>query len=95
MLMTLLPALSPQASDSSPAQKFAALSDQFMKDSLALSPVNASAAGYHTHLDPKTGQKIELDSLLDDLSLDSITQQRAFYAALLVSAHGWTAIRPL
>ena len=51
-----------------------------MKDSLALSPVNASAAGYHTHIDPKTGQKIELDALLDDLSLESIAHQRDFYS---------------
>ena len=88
--MTLLPstpsprsAQAPPAaqSDSPAAQKFATLSDQFMKDSLALSPVNASAAGYHTHVDAKTGQKIELDALLDDLSLESIARQRDFYAS--------------
>jgi uncharacterized protein (DUF885 family) len=60
-------------------QKFAALSDQFMKESLALSPSSASAAGYHIHRDPKSGKAIELDALLDDLSLESISQQRAFY----------------
>jgi uncharacterized protein (DUF885 family) len=71
-----------QPSDNHPAasQKFAALSDQFMKASLALSPTSASAAGYHTHLDPKTGRTIALDAALDDLSLESIAQQRAFYA---------------
>ena len=82
--LTSSPRCSPQAnaqSESPAAQKFAALSDQFMKDSLALSPVNASAAGYHTHIDPKTGQKIELDALLDDLSLESIASQRDFYAS--------------
>jgi uncharacterized protein (DUF885 family) len=62
------------------SKKFAVLSDQFMKDSLALSPTNASAAGYHTHLDAKTGKTIALDAELDDLSLESIAQQRAFYA---------------
>jgi uncharacterized protein (DUF885 family) len=67
-------------SQSATAKKFAALSDQFMKDSLALSPSNASAAGYHTHLDAKTGKTIALDAELDDLSLESIAQQRAFYA---------------
>jgi uncharacterized protein (DUF885 family) len=51
-----------------------------MKDSLALSPANASAAGYHTHIDPKTGQKIELDALLDDLSLEAIARQRDFFS---------------
>src|SRR5271163_4722292 len=68
------------ASHSAASKKFAALSDQFMKDSLALSPSNASAAGYHTHLDAKTGKTIALDAELDDLSLESIAQQRAFYA---------------
>src|SRR5450631_3726279 len=50
VLMTLPPSFSsrqstppPAQSESPAAQKFAALSDQFMKDSLALSPVNASA----------------------------------------------------
>ncbi len=62
------------------AQKFAALSDQFMKDSLALSPSSASAAGYHSHLDARTNKTIALDAILDDLSLESIAQQRAFYA---------------
>ena len=62
------------------AKKFAALSDQFMKDSLALSPSSASAAGYHSHLDAKTGKTIALDAELDDLSLEAIARQRAFYA---------------
>jgi uncharacterized protein (DUF885 family) len=61
-------------------QKFAELSDRFMKDSLALSPSSASQAGYHKHIDPKTGKTIELDTLLDDMSLESIAAQRTFYA---------------
>src|SRR6202046_1640067 len=65
--------------DRSAAQKFAELSDQFMKDSLALSPSGASQAGYHKHVDPKTGRTIELDALLDDMSLGAIAEQRAFY----------------
>jgi uncharacterized protein (DUF885 family) len=67
------------ASRGAATQKFAALSDQFMKESLALSPSSASAAGYHIHRDPKSEKAIELDALLDDLSLESISQQRAFY----------------
>ena len=72
----------PPSDDSRAAasKKFAVLSDQFMKDSLALSPTNASAAGYHTHLDVKTGKTITLDAELDDLGLESIAQQRAFYS---------------
>ena len=61
------------------AQNFAELSDRFMKDSLALSPTSASQAGYHKHVDPKTGKTIELDALLDDLRLESMAAQRAFY----------------
>jgi uncharacterized protein (DUF885 family) len=68
------------ASHAAASLEFPALSDQFMKDSLALSPSSASAAGYHTHLDAKTGKTIALDAELDDLSLESISQQRAFYA---------------
>src|SRR6202046_674164 len=68
-----------KASDRSAAQKFAKLSDQFMKDSLALSPSGASQAGYHKHVDPKTGKTIELDALLDDMSVEAMADQRAFY----------------
>jgi len=50
-----------------------------MKDSLALSPTSASQAGYHKHVDAKTGKTIELDALLDDFSLESVAAQRAFY----------------
>ncbi len=64
---------------SSASLKFAELSDEFMKESLALSPSNASTAGYHKHLDRKTGKTIELDALLDDMSLAGMDQQRAFY----------------
>ncbi len=64
----------------SASEKFAQLSDQFMKDSLAMTPTNASAAGYHKHVDSKTGKTIELDALLDDMSLGAFAKQRAFYA---------------
>jgi uncharacterized protein (DUF885 family) len=60
--------------------KFAQLSEQFMHESLELSPVNASQAGYHTYVAPKTGKTIALDALLDDMSGDGIAKQRAFYA---------------
>ncbi len=87
VLMTSLPLKSQKtnrAADASPsevAQKFAELSEQFMKESLALSPSSASAAGYHVHHDPESGKTIELDALLDDLSLESIAKHRDFYAA--------------
>ena len=68
------------ASHAAPSQKFAVLSDQFMKDSLSWSPVSASAAGYHLHMDPRSGRPLVLDALLDDFSIESFATQREFYA---------------
>src|SRR5258707_587463 len=60
------------SSNSAVGTKFAELSDQFVKESLALSPTNAFAAGYHKHVDPRSGETIEMAALLDDLSLKGI-----------------------
>jgi uncharacterized protein (DUF885 family) len=60
---------------------FAQLTDQFVKESLALSPVNASYAGFHQYKDPKTGKVIELDAELDDVSAKAVAEQEAFYRA--------------
>ncbi len=59
--------------------KFSQMTDQFVKDSLALSPVNASQAGYHKHLDPKTGKTIDLDAQLDDVGPQGMAAQDKFY----------------
>ena len=83
------------ASSNEASTKFANLSDQFIKESLALSPTNASAAGYHKHLDSKTGKIIELDALLDDLSLDAIQKQRAFYVQWRERFHKETPVSSL
>ncbi len=61
--------------------KFAQMSDQFVKDSLALSPVNASQAGYHKHEDAKTGKTIDLDAQLDDVGPQGVAAQEKFYRA--------------
>ena len=58
---------------------FSRLCDQFVKESLALSPVSASQAGYHKHTDAKTGKTIELDAELDDVSPSAYEQQLIFY----------------
>jgi uncharacterized protein (DUF885 family) len=79
----------------SASEKFAQLSDQFMKDSLAMSPVSASTAGYHKHTDPKTGKTIELDALLDDMSLGAFAKQRAFYAEWQQRFHTETPVASL
>ena len=59
--------------------RFAQMTDQFVKDSLALSPVNASQAGYHKHKDPKTGKMIDLDAQLDDVGPQGVAAQEKFY----------------
>src|SRR5215472_15932642 len=60
--------------------KFAKLSEEFIHETLALSPSSASQAGYHQHLDPKTGKTVALDALLDDVSAAGIAEQRRVYA---------------
>ena len=59
--------------------KFAEMTDQFIKDSLALSPVSASQAGYHKHKDLKTGKIIDLDAQLDDVGAAGMAAQEKFY----------------
>ncbi len=58
---------------------FEKAADQFMKESLVLSPVNASQAGFHKYTDPKTGKTVELDALLDDVGPEGIAAQKKFY----------------
>ena len=69
-------AASPQAQLSA---KFAQASDEFIKESLAFSPVGASQAGYHQHRDRQTGKTIELDAQLDDLGPAGMARQESFY----------------
>ena len=59
--------------------KFLQIAEQFVHESLALSPASASQAGYHKHTDPKTGKVVELDAELDDVSPAAMAQQRRFY----------------
>ncbi|HEX8892407.1 MAG TPA: DUF885 domain-containing protein [Terriglobales bacterium] len=60
---------------------FSKLTDEFVKESLARFPVNASFAGYHNYTDPKTGKEIELDAELDDVSAQAVAAQQVFYTA--------------
>lgn len=69
-----------QASNSGASNpRFMQLADAFMKESLALSPANASQAGYHKHVDSKTGKTIMLDAELDDVGAEGMTAQSKFY----------------
>ena len=94
MVLTSFP-LSVVAASATPAEKFAALSDRFMKDCLALSPSTASQMGYHKHLDPDTGKTIVLDELLDDMSLESMEKQREFYGSWRKRFHDETPLATL
>ncbi|KAJ8138141.1 hypothetical protein OY671_008646, partial [Metschnikowia pulcherrima] len=61
--------------------KFGQSSDQFMKETSVSSPTGATQAGYHKHVDAKTGDVIELDEMLDDMSSDGMSKQRDFFTA--------------
>jgi hypothetical protein len=61
-------------------ERFAQLCEEFIHETLALSPSAASQAGYHRHVDSKTGKTIELDALLDDVSPGGMTEQRRVYS---------------
>ncbi len=80
------PAATPPAAAQRPASaaaqsnaRFAQMCDQFVKDSLVLTPVTASQVGYHQHTDAKTGQTIRLDAQLDDVSPQAMAVQVRFY----------------
>src|SRR6266850_3015461 len=70
------------AKKSEPADKnalFNRLSDQFLKEQLAMNPTSASEAGYHKHR-MHSGRVVELDAELDDFSPGVMRYQAAkFY----------------
>jgi uncharacterized protein (DUF885 family) len=91
-------ALATNSPAQAPAQtnvKFASLSEQFIHETLAQSPSNASQAGYHHYLDPKTRKDIALDSLLDDVSPKAFAEQRKLYAQWRERFHTDTPISSL
>jgi uncharacterized protein (DUF885 family) len=53
--------------------QFDKLTEDYLYGSLALSPVSATATGYHLH------NGVPLDELIDDYSAGGLDQQRAFY----------------
>jgi uncharacterized protein (DUF885 family) len=72
--------------------KFSQLSEDFIHETLALSPSSASQAGYHKHVDPKTGKTIALDALLDDMSPSGMAEQRRVYTAWQQRFHAETPV---
>ncbi len=104
--MQLLPAvacvlisgtLMAQTSNSSAeaSAEFAKLSEEFMRETLALSPSNASQAGYHQHVDPQTGKTIALDAELDDVSAAGMAEQRRVYGKWRERFHTETPLASL
>src|SRR5262249_26280390 len=67
------PASPPSESRPAPAADFGALTDEFTRGVLALSPVSATQAGYHEH------NGVKLDEAIDDLSAAGMEAQRRFY----------------
>src|SRR5260370_25818964 len=55
-------------------QDFSKVTEDFVYGSLALSPVSATAAGYHEH------NGLRLDEKLDDFTMKGIQRQRRFYS---------------
>ena len=76
-------------------EKFAKLSEEFIHETLALSPSAASQAGYHKHLDAKTGKTIALDALLDDVSPEGMAEQRRVYEQWRERFHSETPVASL
>jgi len=70
--------LSGAASKPGSGEAFARLSDRFVRELLALSPVTASQAGYHKHVDA-SGATVELDGQLDDLGPEAYERLGRFY----------------
>lgn len=68
-----------EAPDKPSDPEFLQVAEQFLHESLVLSPASASQAGYHKHTEPHTGKVIELDAELDDVSPKAMAEQVRFY----------------
>ena len=75
--------------------KFARMCEDFIHETLSVSPAMASQVGYHFHMDPKTGKKIALDALLDDISPAGMAEQRRTYIAWREHFHKETPLASL
>lgn len=92
ILSRSLPAQAPASVSS---VRFVQMCEDFIHESLAISPAAASQAGYHFHVDPKTGRKIALDALLDDMSPAGIAEQRRLYVRWRERFHNETPVASL
>ena len=58
---------------------FPTLASDFVYTSLAFSPASATQAGLHDWIDPYTGRRVHLDSLLDSFSPEALEKQRQYF----------------
>jgi len=91
----VLPAAAPHGAAVEVGTQFAELSELFIHETLALSPATASQAGYHKHIDSKSGKTIELDALLDDMSAAGVAEQRRVYTHWREVFHNQTPVASL
>src|SRR5215469_4702694 len=94
LLPVVMPAQGPTPGEAL-SGKFAGMCQDFIHESLAASPASASQAGYHYHVDSKTGKKIALDALLDDMSPAGFAEQRRIYVHWRERFHSETPVASL
>ncbi len=59
--------------------RFPALASDYVYTSLSFSPSGASQVGLHRFVDPRTGDTLRLDAMLDDFSPAAIARERAYF----------------
>ena len=72
-------ALAAPAACSRGAGRFPALANDFVFTTLSFSPSSATQVGLHVFVDPKSGDTLRLDRMLDDFTPAAIARERAYY----------------
>jgi hypothetical protein len=79
------------ATERNPAEVFNEMAEPFVFDALALTPIAATAAGYHEHVrggqDGAEASVTVLDTLLDDYSPEGIANRVKFYKDFQTKLH--------
>ena len=63
------------------AESFPSLAHDFVYTTLAFYPAGAMQSGLHRWKDPRTGQSLNFDRMLDDFSPANIARQRDYYSS--------------
>jgi uncharacterized protein (DUF885 family) len=69
------------------AQDFAQLAHDFVYTTLSFTPGSATQTGLHEYTDPRTGERLQLDELLDDFSPAALAHEQGFYRDFLRRLH--------